>query len=116
MARRASPRGQARTVKTYVCDASALFGFLQKRAAANKVNELLKNALRGRADILMSAVNYGEVYGGNLHPQRLGRAGATLSAVDSFPIRLIQGTPPGGVLSGGGHAQQKPYYMCSLAS
>src|SRR3989442_14192609 len=92
MARRASPRGQARTVKTYVFDASALFGFLQKRAAANKVNELMKEALRGRADILISAVNYGEVYGGILREHGLDRAVATMIAVHALPIRLIHAT------------------------
>jgi PIN domain nuclease of toxin-antitoxin system len=33
-------------MKTYVFDASAVFGFLQKKPAANKVNELLKDAMR----------------------------------------------------------------------
>src|SRR5438876_9625847 len=92
MARRASPRGQARTVKTYVFDASALFGFLQKRAAANKVNELLKEALRGRADILMSAVNYGEVYGGILRENGLERAVVTMSAEHALLISMMDAT------------------------
>jgi PIN domain nuclease of toxin-antitoxin system len=50
-------------VKTYVFDASALFALLQKKASAQKVNDLLKEAIRGRTEILMSTVNYGEVYG-----------------------------------------------------
>jgi len=68
-----------------VFDASALFGFLQRKPAANKVNELLKDALRGRADILMSAVNYGEVYGGILREHGLDRAVATMNAVTHCP-------------------------------
>jgi PIN domain nuclease of toxin-antitoxin system len=48
-------------MKAYVFDASALFAFLQKTAGAPKVNELLKQAMRGRAAIFMAAVNYGEV-------------------------------------------------------
>src|SRR5947207_13191973 len=92
MARRASPRGQARTVNTYVFDASALFGFLQKKAAANKVNGLLKEALRGRADILMSAVNYGEVYFGILREHVLDRAVDTYSAVNAVHIRRRDAT------------------------
>jgi PIN domain nuclease of toxin-antitoxin system len=50
-------------MKTYVFDSSALFTYLQKKPSANKVNELLKQALGGRADILMSAINFSEVYG-----------------------------------------------------
>jgi len=43
-------------MKTYVFDASALFTYLQKKPSAKKVNELLKQALDGGADILMSAI------------------------------------------------------------
>jgi PIN domain nuclease of toxin-antitoxin system len=50
-------------MKTYVFDASALFAYLQKTAGASKVNELLKETIRGPARVLMLAVNYGEVYG-----------------------------------------------------
>jgi len=50
-------------MKTYVFDASALFAFLQNRPGASKVDELLKEARRDRAKVLMSVINYGEVYG-----------------------------------------------------
>jgi PIN domain nuclease of toxin-antitoxin system len=50
-------------MKTYVLDASALIAFLQKTPGAYRVSELLKEARQERAKVLMSAVNYGEVYG-----------------------------------------------------
>ena len=50
-------------MRTYVLDASALLAFLQKTPGAYRVNEILKEALRKHAKVLMSAVNYGEVYG-----------------------------------------------------
>ena len=103
-------------MKTYVFDASALFGFLQKRAAANKVNELLKEALRGRADILMSAVNYGEVYGGILREHGLDRAVATMSAVHALPIRLMDATPQRAFRAAEVKSKYKLYYVDSFAA
>jgi predicted nucleic acid-binding protein len=55
----------------------------------HKVGELLKEAMRGRADILMSAVNCGEVYGRILREHGLDRATATMSAVYPLPIQII---------------------------
>jgi|SRR6185312_14023350 predicted nucleic acid-binding protein len=79
-------------MKTYVFDASALFIYLQKKPSANKVNELLKQALDGRAEVLMSAVNFGEVYGIVLRDHGKERALAVTSALQSLPIRLMDAT------------------------
>ena len=61
-------------MNTYVFDAGALFTYLQKKPSANKVNDLLKQALDGRTNILMSAVNFGEVHGGVLREHGVDRA------------------------------------------
>jgi predicted nucleic acid-binding protein len=103
-------------VKTYVFDASALFVFLQKKPAANKVNELLKEAVRGRADILMSAVNYGEVYGGIRREHGLDRAVATMNAVHPLPIRLIDATPERAFRAADVKSKYKLYYVDSFAA
>ena len=50
-------------MKIYVLDASAVFIFLQKKPGAAKVNDLLKQAMDEHAQLLMSAINYAEVYG-----------------------------------------------------
>ena len=50
----------------YVCDANALVAFLQKKPGAARVTEFLQEAMRGRAAIFLSAVNYGEVSGAAL--------------------------------------------------
>jgi len=42
-------------MKTYVFDAGALFAFLRKSPGAPKINEVIKEAVRGRARVLMSA-------------------------------------------------------------
>ena len=103
-------------MKTYVFDASTLFGFLQKKPSANKVNELLKEAMRGRVDILMSAVNYGEVYGAILREYGPERATATMNAVHPLPIRLIDATPQRAFGAADVKSKYKLYYVDSFAA
>jgi predicted nucleic acid-binding protein len=54
------PRGRARR---YVLDANALIGFFEDReGTAAKIDHLLSEALRQDLPLLMSAVNWGEVF------------------------------------------------------
>lgn len=103
-------------MKTYVFDASALFAFLQKKAGVHKVSELLKEAMRGRAAIFMSAVNYGEVYGGVLREHGPERARATMSAVQPMPISFANAMPPRAFQAAEVKAKYKLYYLDSFAA
>lgn len=103
-------------MKTYVFDASALFGFLQQRPGAAKVSELLKEAMRGRAAIFMSALNYGEVYGGILREHGPERARATMSAVDPLPISLVDATPRRALHAAEVKVKYKLYYLDSFVA
>jgi predicted nucleic acid-binding protein len=50
-------------MRQYVLDANALIGFFEdRRAVAEKVRRLLGEALRNDLPLLMSAVNWGEVF------------------------------------------------------
>jgi len=80
-------------MKTYVFDASALFAFLQRKPGAARVNELLKDAISARARVLMSAVNYGEVYGRILRDRGPGDALTSMHAVNPLPIEVLDVTP-----------------------
>jgi predicted nucleic acid-binding protein len=103
-------------MKTYIFDASALFAFLQQTPGAPKVGELLKEAVRGRATIFMSAVNYGEVYGGILRGHGPERARATMSAVRPLPIGFIDATPQRAFQAAEVKAKFKLYYVDSFAA
>ena len=103
-------------MKTYVFDASALFAYLQNKPAATKVNELLKEATRDRADILMSAVNFGEVYGGILRAHGQNRAFDTMSAVRPLPIRILDATPARALHAAEVKSKYKLYYVDSFAA
>ena len=101
---------------TYVLDASALWAFLQDKPAAAKVSDLLTEAMRGRAEILMSAVNFGEVYGVVLREQGVDRARATVSAVHPLPIRLVDADPERAIQAAEVKARYKLYYVDAFAA
>ena len=103
-------------MKTYVFDASALFAFLQKKPGASKVNELLKEAMRGRAAIFMSTVNYGEVYAGILREHGPERARGTMSAVHPLPITLVDATPQRALQAAEIKVKYKLYYLDSFVA
>jgi predicted nucleic acid-binding protein len=103
-------------MKTYVFDASALFAFLRDRPGASKVEELLTEARRGRARVLMSAVNYGEVYGKILRDSGPAQAVTAVHAVSPLPIEVLDATSPRAFRAADVKAKYKLYYVDSFAA
>jgi len=103
-------------MKRYVFDASALFAYLQKTAGASKVNELLKEAIRGPARVLMSAVNYGEVYGRILRDYGPDQAHTSLNALSPLPIEVLDATLARACQAAEVKAKYKLYYIDSFAA
>jgi len=103
-------------MKTYVFDASALFAFLRDRPGAAKVDELLRETRRGRAKLLMSAVNYGEVYGLILRQFGPEQALTAIYAVRPLPIELLDVTPQRALKAADVKAKYKLYYVDSFAA
>jgi predicted nucleic acid-binding protein len=103
-------------MKSYVFDASALFVFLQRKAGASKVNELLKDAMRGHAQVLMSAVNYGEVYGTILRSHGREQALTSMHAVNPLPIEVVDVTPQSAFRAAEIKVKYKLYYIDSFAA
>jgi predicted nucleic acid-binding protein len=103
-------------MKTYVFDASALFAFLRDKPGAPKVEEILTEARRGRAKVLMSAVNYGEVYGRVLRDFGLETALAAVQAVGPLPIEMLDATAPRALRAADIKAKHKLYYVDTFAA
>jgi predicted nucleic acid-binding protein len=103
-------------MKTYVFDASALFAFLRDRPGAAKVDQLLKEATRGHTKLLMSAVNYGEVYGTILRDHGPEQALATKYAVSPLPIEMFDATPQRAFRAAEVKVKHKLYYADSFAA
>jgi len=103
-------------MKTYVLDASALFAFLCGGPGGPKVKELVNEGARGRARLLMSAVNYGEVYGRILREFGPEEALRTMRAIGPLPIQTLDTTPQQACRAADVKAQYKLYYVDSFAA
>ena len=103
-------------MKTYVFDASALIAFLQKSPGAYRVNELLKEARQERAKVLMSAVNYGEVYGKLLRDRGPDQALIAVQAVSPLPIEVLDATPQRACKAADAKVKHKLYYADGFAA
>lgn len=101
---------------TYVFDSSALLAYLDERENAEKVGHLLKSAIRGESEILMSAVNYGEAYCVVLRERGHDRAIAALSLIRPLPIRMLDATPERSLRAAEVKAKFKLYYADSFAA
>jgi len=76
-------------VKTYVLDASALMAFFENRAGAEQVEELLAKAADAKRPLLMSAVNWGEVYYSVWRARGEPAAAAKLQEIAQLPIQVV---------------------------
>src|ERR1700678_4333097 len=103
-------------MKTYVFDASALFAFLRDKPGASKVDELLREAMRERARLMMSAVNYGEVYGLILRQYGQESALMAVQAVSSLRVEVLDATPQRACKAADVKAKYKLYYADSFAA
>jgi PIN domain nuclease of toxin-antitoxin system len=103
-------------VRKYVFDASALLALLERTAGTAKVNELVKEAHHGRSQILMSSVNYGEVYGKVLRDHGQDQAIRSMGAVRRLPIELYDAGVQRALHAQDVKARYKLYYVDSFAA
>lgn len=62
--------------------------FEQRLSHSRLVNEILKEAVRGRAELKLSAVNYGEVYAGIWRQHGSDRARTIMRGTQPLPITV----------------------------
>jgi predicted nucleic acid-binding protein len=76
-------------MKRMVLDASALISYFENRPGGDVVEEVLSGCIDGKTELIMSIVNWGEVYysawraGGEDGARRLA------AEISQFPIQLI---------------------------
>jgi len=73
----------------YVLDASALMAFFEDRAGGEKVEELLSKAAEAKRPLLMSVINWGEVYYAiwRAHGEKV--ANTKLQETAQLPVELM---------------------------
>ena len=76
-------------MKTYVLDSSALMTFFENRVGADQVEELLAKAAEAKHPLLMSVVNWGEVYYSIWRARGEKAADAKLQEVAQLPIQIV---------------------------
>jgi predicted nucleic acid-binding protein len=76
-------------VKTHVLDASALMAFFEDRPGAEAVEAMLAKAAEAKRPLLMSVVNWGEVYYSIWRARGEKAAAAKLREIAQLPIEVI---------------------------
>ena len=76
-------------MKNYVLDASALMVFFEDRAGAEKVEELLAKAAETKRPLLMSVVNWGEVFYSVWRARGEKAAREKLKEIAQLPIDIL---------------------------
>lgn len=73
----------------YIFDSYSLFSYLEGEKGAQKVSEIIKYALVDKAEILMSVINWGEIYYIVLREQGKEVASLYLKTINRYPIKIV---------------------------
>ncbi len=79
----------------YVLDASAILRFTDKEAGFDRVRDLFIQAAQGDVDLLLSAVNWGEIVGalykraGGLSASALTNVGSLAANLAALPVTVV---------------------------
>lgn len=104
-------------MKHVVLDASAVMTFFEDRPGAAKVEELIARAVEGKCELLMSVVNWGEVYYSVWRAKGREPARKILGEIAQLPIELVDADVELSKLAAEFHAQHKlPYADCFAAA
>jgi predicted nucleic acid-binding protein len=104
-------------MKTYVLDASALMTFFEDRPGAEEVEELLAKAAEAKRPLLMSVVNWGEIYYSVWQARGEETAKEKLQQIAQLPIRIVDADAALAKLAARMKAQRDlPYADCFAAA
>jgi len=76
-------------MKRIILDASALMTFFENRPGADQVEDLLHLGVAGKRQLLMSVVNWGEVYYSTWRAHGPGVARKIIDDIAQLPIELV---------------------------
>lgn len=77
-------------MKRLVLDSYALMVYFEDEPGADKVQRLLEQAEQGKLSLLMSIVNWGEVYYSLSRSKGAAKAEDVLLIIEQLPIRLVE--------------------------
>jgi len=76
-------------MKHIVLDASALMTFFENRPGAGKVQDLIRLGVEGKRQLLMSVVNWGEVYYSTWRTKGPGVARKVIEDIAQLPLQIV---------------------------
>jgi len=104
-------------VKRVVLDASALMTFFEDRPGAGKVEELIRLGIEDKRQLVMSVVNWGEVYYSTWRAKGPGVARKVLDDIAQLPLEIVDADLELTRTAAGLRAEHKlPYSDCFAAA
>ena len=77
-------------MKRYVLDSYAMIAYFENEPGADRVAQVLRQLIQGKAKGFMSVVNWGEVYYNTMREQGVAEAERVILQLDKFPIQIVE--------------------------
>ena len=77
-------------MKRYVFDSYAMIAYFEDEPGADRVAQILRQLVRGKAKGYMSVVNWGEVYYNTMREEGVDEAEKVILQLDKFPIQIVE--------------------------
>ncbi len=77
-------------MKRYVLDSYAMIAYFEDEPGADRVAQILKQLIQGKAKGYMSVVNWGEVYYNTMREEGVAEAKKVILQLDKFPIQVVE--------------------------
>ena len=77
-------------MKRYLLDSYAMIAYFEDEPGADRVAQVLKQLIQGKAKGFMSVVNWGEVYYNTMREQGVAEAEKVILQLDKFPIQMVE--------------------------
>lgn len=103
-------------MKTYVLDSYALLAHLEGEPEGKKVTHLLEETVDNKIRLLMSVINWGEIYYIALREGGKERADLYLETVKNLPVEIINADPDLTLEAGNFKAFHKMSYADAFAA
>ena len=77
-------------MKRYVFDSYAMIAYFEDEPGADRVAQILRQLIQGKAKGYMSAVNWGEVYYNTMREEGIAETERVILQLDKFPIQIVE--------------------------
>jgi predicted nucleic acid-binding protein len=77
-------------MKRYVLDSYAMIAYFEDGPGADRVAQVLRQLIQGKAKGFMSVINWGEVYYNTMREEGVAEAERVILQLDKFPIKIVE--------------------------